>query len=220
MIKGILFDVDGTLVLSNDAHAQAWCEAFAKHGFPAGLAAVRKLIGMGSDKLIEALYPEMNDEAGVADEIKQDRKQLFLTKYVPMLQPAPGARELVQAMQRAGLKTVVASSASSDELEALLRAAGVDDLLTETTTADDADNSKPDPDIIETALDKIGLPADDVLMIGDTPYDIEAAHRAGVRCVAVRCGGWDDTALRGADFIFDDPSDVQAHRTDIVASSP
>jgi HAD superfamily hydrolase (TIGR01509 family) len=217
MIRGILFDIDGTLLLSNEAHAHAWQDAFAKHGFSVELDALRKLIGMGSDKLIESLFPEMNDEAGVGNAIKDDRTAIFLETYTTGLQPAPGARELVMAVQRAGLKTVAASSASSKELAVLLKAAGVDDLLTEATTSDDVDNSKPDADIVEAALDKIGLPASEVLMIGDTPYDIEAASKAGARCVAVRCGGWHDAALAGAIRIYDDPADVQVHWAEIIA---
>jgi HAD superfamily hydrolase (TIGR01509 family) len=152
----------------------------------------------------------------VGSDIKETRKKLFLEKYVPDLQPTPGSRDLVLAAQAAGLKTVVASSATSDELGALLKAAGVADVLTEATTADDAEHSKPDPDIVETALETIGLPASEVVMIGDTPYDIEAADKAGVRCIAVRCGGWDGVSLGGAAAIYDDPADILAHRDNIT----
>jgi HAD superfamily hydrolase (TIGR01549 family) len=208
MIRGILFDVDGTLVLSNDAHAQAWVEAFAAYGFMVQFDDIRKLIGMGSDKLIDSLFPEMNDEEGIGNQIKERRKELFLEKYAAGLRPAPGARDLVKAVHDTGLKMIAATSAGTKELSILLKAAQVDDLLTEATTSDDADNSKPDPDIVEVALEKICLPADEAVMIGDTPYDIEAASKAGVRCIAVRCGGWDDESLRGAVAIYDDPAAV------------
>ncbi len=215
MVQGILFDIDGTLVLSNDAHAHSWVEAFAAFGFPVQFDDVRKLIGMGADKLIDALYPEMNDEEGIGGQIKERRKQLFLEKYAPGLQPAPDARELVQAAKDAGLKLIAASSAGQKELATLLKAAQVDDLLIKATTADDVEKSKPDPDIVTIALDKLGMPAEQAIMIGDTPYDIQAAEQAGVRCIAVRCGGWEDEALQDAAAIYDDPADILAHRADV-----
>lgn len=214
MIKGILFDIDGTLVLSNDQHAHAWEEAFAAYNYDVPYEDIRRLIGMGGDKLISNLQPQLNDSEGDGKLIKELRTQIFKEKYADTLKPAPGSRDLVVAAQQAGLKTVVASSAKSDELDVLLKAAEVNDLLTEATTSDDADNSKPDPDIIQAALDKIGFAPDEVGMIGDTPYDIEAASRASVPCVAVRCGGWSDKELSGAVAIYDDPADLLAHRED------
>jgi len=214
MVQGILFDIDGTLVLSNDAHAHSWVEAFAAFGFPVQFDDVRKRIGMGADKLIDALYPEMNDEEGIGNDIKTRRQEIFLEKYVPELQPTAGARALMQAAKDAGLQLIAASSASQKELDALLEAARVDDLLTEATTSDDAEKSKPDPDIVAVALERLGLPAADVIMIGDTPYDVEAAARAGVQCIAVRTGGWSDNDLAGAAAIYNDPADILAHRSD------
>ncbi len=214
MIRGVLFDIDGTLVLSNDQHAKAWHEAFAQFGYDVPYEDIRRLIGMGGDKLIGRLEPGLSDEEGDGKKIKELRTEIFIQKYVPELQPTPGSRELVEAIQGLGLKTMVASSAKQDELEVLLQAAGVKDLLTEATTSDDAENSKPDPDIVQVALKKIGLQADEVGMIGDTPYDIEAATKAGVPCVALRCGGWSDRELNGAFAIYDDPADLLKHRAD------
>lgn len=218
MIKGVLLDVDGTLVLSNDAHAQSWVEAFAHFGYEVTFAKVRSLIGMGGDKLIPTLVSQLSSETGVGKEISEVRSQLFLQEYASKLKPAPGSRDLVQKMLRGGLKLMVASSAKEKELDKLLKAAGVDDLLREATTSDDADNSKPDPDIVHAALTKIGLPPEQVIMIGDTPYDIEAAGKAGVRVVAVRCGGWSDKDLEGAVAIYDDPADIMAKATKLIFS--
>jgi HAD superfamily hydrolase (TIGR01509 family) len=214
MIKGVLFDVDGTLVLSNDAHARAWEEAFAESGYEIQYDKIRRLIGMGGDKLIATLCPGLSDTEGDGKKIKGRRKEIFLDKYASQLQAAPGTRQLIEAVRSAGLKMMVASSATSDELGILLQAAGVDDLLTDATTSDDAENSKPDPDIVQVALRKIGLASAEVVMLGDTPFDIEAAAKAGVKCVALRCGGWEDSELHDAWAIFDDPADVLAHRTD------
>lgn len=208
MIRGVLLDVDGTLVLSNEAHARAWVEAFKAHGYVVPFDKTLRLVGMGGDKLIAELVPDLNDESGDGKKINDLRSKLVLEKYAPSLQPAPGSRQLVQTLQRQGIKVVAASSSKEDELKVLLKAAQVDDLLAEATSSDDAENSKPDPDIIQAALEKVSLSADGVIMIGDTPYDIEAATKAGIDCVAVRCGGWKDDELMGAVAIFDDPQDL------------
>ncbi len=211
IIKGVLLDIDGTLVMSNDAHAESWVEAFAVHGLEVKYEQVRPLIGMGGDKLLPRLDPILNNEEGLGKEISDTRTKLFLEQYVQKLQPTPGARELVKKIQDAGLKTVVASSAKEDELEVLLKSAQVDDLLTKATTSSDVEKSKPDPDIVKAALSKIGLQAEQALMLGDTPYDIEAASRSGVVVIAVRCGGFSDQQLVGALAIYDDPADLLEH---------
>lgn len=211
MIKGVLLDVDGTLVLSNDAHAESWVEAFAHFGYEITYQQVRKLIGMGGDKLIPKLVPKLSSESGIGKDISEFRGELFRRKYAPKLEPAPGSRKLVLRMQREGLKLMVASSANAKTLEALLEAARVNDLLHEATAAEDADKSKPDPDIVHAALEKIASPPEQVVMIGDTPYDVKAATKAGVQLIAVRCGGWKDKDLKGAAAIYDDPADIAAH---------
>lgn len=211
MIKGVLLDVDGTLVLSNDAHAQAWAEAFERFGYKVAFDQVRPLIGMGGDKLVPKLVLGLNKDSGIGKEISEYRSKLFLDKYAPGLQPAPGSRELVKRLQREGLKLIAASSSGKEQLSALLAAAGVDDLLHEATTSSDTDQSKPEPDIIHAALEKLGLPPGQVLLIGDTPYDLEAAAQAGVEVIAVRCGGWSDPELAGALAVYDDPADILAN---------
>ena len=207
-MKGILLDIDGTLVLSNDAHAEAWVRAFEHFGYMVAYDAVRPLIGMGGDKLMPEIVPELGSDTDKASEVSKYRSQLFLNEYAAGLKPTPGSRALVQKLQSEGLKLLVATSAKAKELSVLLKAAEVDDLLKQATTSDDADNSKPDPDIVHAALDKIGLPATEVIMIGDTPYDIEAAGRAGVQLIALRCGGWEDKDLTGAVAIYDSPADL------------
>lgn len=215
-IRGALLDVDGTLVLSNDAHAQSWIEAFAEHGFDIPYERVRPLIGMGGDKLLPTLVPGLSDAEGMGKAIAERRKAIFLERYAPSLLPAPGARPLVERMRDTGLWLVVSSSAKSDELKALLKAAQVDDLVQTATTSSEADQSKPAPDVVAVSLKKIALPAQEVLLLGDTPYDVESAARAGVGVLAVRCGGFGDEQLRGALAIYDDPADLLAH----YATSP
>jgi HAD superfamily hydrolase (TIGR01509 family) len=171
---------------------------------------VRRLIGKGSDKLIPELI-------GRYDQAIADRKsEIFKQKYLPHLQPFPGVRDLVFQLYRRGLKLAVASSASKDELDSLLRIAGVHEYLQETTSADDAEHSKPDPDIVQAVVLKLRLPPARCLMIGDTPYDAQAAQRAGVAFVGVRCGGWSDDDLQPARGVFHDPADILRAIDDIL----
>lgn len=215
-IRGVLLDVDGTLVLSNDAHARAWRQAFAEHGYGIPYERIRPLMGMGGDKLLPTLVPGLSDSEGDGKRIAERRKAIFLEQYAPGLRPASGARQLVEHMRDAGLKLVISSSAKSDELEALLKAARIEGLVHTVTTSSEADESKPAPDVVAVSLRKIGLPAEHVLLLGDSPYDIESAAQVGVGVIAVRCGGFSDERLAGALAIYDDPADILAH----YATSP
>ena len=209
MVSAVLFDVDGTLVDSNDAHAHAWVLAFAEHRVEVDFAEVRRRIGMGGDKLM----PEVS---GIAEDSPQGaaiagrRTQIFRERFLPTLRAFPDAGRLVSAIKARGLRTVAASSAKRDELEPLLAIAGAGSLMDEKTSGDDADASKPDPDIVHAALDRVGAKAADALMIGDTPYDVDAARRAGVAAIAFRCGGWTDADLEGAIAVYDGPWDLLA----------
>ncbi len=214
VLQGVILDVDGTLVLSNDAHAQAYVDAFAELGFDVPFERIRPLIGMGSDQLVPQVVPELKDKEGKVKAISQRRKELIISRYGPPLPPTNGSRQLILHMQQAGLRLMIASSATSEEMQVLLKAAQVDDLLKEVTTSSDAEASKPAPDIVEAALSKVKMEPDQVLMIGDTPYDIQSAGAAGVGVIALRSGGFDDAALAGAKAIYDDPADLLAHYDD------
>jgi HAD superfamily hydrolase (TIGR01509 family) len=207
--RGVILDVDGTLVDSNDAHAHAWVAAFAERGLTVSFDVVRRMIGMGGDKLIPAATGHPEDEAPVAG-IGERRATIFRDRWLPRLRALPGSRALVEALRDRGLALVIGSSAKSDELGPLLDRGGVADLVPLRTSSDDADRSKPEPDIVSEALKKLDLAAAEVVMIGDTPYDIIAAERAGVATIALRCGGWDDAALAAAIAIYDDPADLLA----------
>lgn len=209
-VRGVILDVDGTLVDSNDAHAHAWVEALAEHGIDVPFGKVRKLIGMGSDKLLPQVYP-IKPDSREAHQLSERRSAVFQERYLPKLRPTPGAQELLVRMREKGLKLVVASSAKKEELGKLLAICGGQDLIDAKTSSDDADRSKPDPDVVQVALDSLGMRADEVVMLGDTPYDVEAAGRAGVGMIAVRCGGWGDKDLAGAVAIYEDPADLLAH---------
>lgn len=184
-LQAVILDVDGTLVLSNDANAQAWVEAFTAFGYDVSFEQVRPLIGMGGDELIPQVVPGLKEDEGDGKAITERRKELMLNHYGPKLQPTNGTRQLVQHMKDSGLRLLIASSATSQELQGLLKAAQVDDLLDEAVTSSDAEASKPAPDIVEVALSKLQIQPDQVLMLGDTPYDIQAANTAGVGVIAL-----------------------------------
>ncbi len=208
--RAVILDVDGTLVDSNDAHAAAWIDALREAGRDVPFEKVRRLIGMGGDKLVPEVVG-LAEDTPEGKRIAERRKEIFKTRYLPDLGPFPDTDKLLHRMHETGLKLVVASSAAADELEQLLEIAGATDLVEKRTSSSDAEHSKPDPDIVQVALESAGVDPSEAIMLGDTPYDIQAATKAGVRLVAVRCGGWDDDDLKGAIAIYDAPADLLAH---------
>ena len=200
----VIFDVDGTLVDSNGQHAAAWVEALTEAGYDVRFERVRALIGKGGDKVLPELTGE-SDDSPRGKELSARRSAIFREKYLPHLAGLPGARELVRRLRDEGHQVGIATSAKEQELQGLLRAAHVEDLFEHRTSSDDADRSKPDPDIIHAALRRMGAAASDAVMIGDTPYDVAAASRAGVRTIAFRSGGWGDADLADAVAIYDGP---------------
>jgi HAD superfamily hydrolase (TIGR01509 family) len=209
-IRGVILDVDGTLLLSNDAHAAAWTDTLVAAGHDVTADRVRPLIGMGGDKLLADLRaPSADSPEG--ERLGAEARERFARDHLPTLRPTPGARALLERLRADGLRLVVATSAERGQLEGLLRQAGVDDLVDEATSNSDVESSKPDPDIVMAAVRRSGLPPESLVMIGDTPYDVAAAMGAGVPIVAVRCGGWTDETLRGAVAVYDDPADLLAH---------
>jgi len=207
-LRGCLLDVDGTLIDSNDAHARSWVEVLQENDFDVTYAQVRALIGMGGDKLVRAVTG-LDVERGRGKELASQRTERFRRDYLPSLSATPGACDLVARMKEDNLRLVIATSAREEELNALLEQAGLSALIRRRTTSDDAEESKPDPDIVHAALRRGELDPRTTVMLGDTPYDIEAAKRAGVDTVALRCGGWwADDALGGAIAIYDDPVEL------------
>lgn len=209
-IKGVILDVDGTLVDSNDAHTKAWMEALEQAGYRVTYNQIKSLIGMGSDNLLPKVTGK-EKESAEGRKLSEAWSDIFKRKYLPHLKPFPKTREMLQALKDRGLRLVVASSAEKDMLDQLLQIAGAKDLIEDQASSDDAKNSKPDPDIVEAALKQIGLPPAQVLMLGDTPYDVQAARKADVGTVAFRSGGWDDDGLKGAVAVYDGPADLLQH---------
>ena len=211
-LEGVLLDVDGTLIDSNHAHAQSWSDTFREFGYDITAERVRPLIGKGGDKLLPELAGvDADSERGKA--LTERRAAIFREHYIPKLRQTRGARALVERLRKEGLRLIIATSANEEELRPMLHQVGFEDLLTRKTSSDDADNSKPDPDIIIAALHKGGLTPDTAILLGDTPYDIEAATRASVETVALLSGGWDADALQGAVAIYEDPDDLVRHFT-------
>ena len=203
----VVLDVDGTLIDSNDAHARAWVETGEALGTRIDFAEVRRLIGMGGDRVLPRLAG-VEEESAEGERWSERRGEIFRERHLPGLRPFPGTRALLERMRADGYRLVVASSASEEDLGLLLEKAGVAELVEERTSSGDADSSKPAPDIVEAALESAGVEPGEALMLGDTPYDVEACLRAGVPIVALRSGGWDDEALEGAVAVYADPADL------------
>jgi phosphoglycolate phosphatase-like HAD superfamily hydrolase len=211
--RALIFDVDGTLVDSNDAHAAAWSDAMRAFDVERDAATIRPFIGKGSDKLLpEVAGLSADGERG--RRIAERRGEIFRDVYLPRIKPFPDVRRLFERLARDGVRVAIASSAAAEELELLLKLAAIEDLVPHRTSADDVRASKPDPDAIEAALARLAeaAPVDRhrVLVVGDTPYDIAAAGRAHLGAIALRCGGWSDADLAGARAIFDAPADLLA----------
>jgi HAD superfamily hydrolase (TIGR01509 family) len=207
VIGAVLFDVDGTLIDSNDLHATAWRETFLHFGVDLPLDEIRGQIGKGGDNLMPALLPEDLLEQR-QDEMEDFRTDLFKRDYLPRVVPFPAVRKLFERIVADGKKIVLASSAKGEEVEYHMGVIGARDLITDTTSADDVEHSKPCPDIFAAALDKVSpLSAEQVVVVGDTPYDVRAAKKLGIRVIGFRSGGFPEESLieAGADEIYDGP---------------
>lgn len=212
--RAVLLDVDGTLIDSNDEHARAWTEAGAELGYDIPFEKVRPLIGMGGDRVTPRVTGHEEDSPE-GERILERRGEIFRERFLPGLRPTRGTRALLEKMKAEGFQLVVATSASEEDMNPLLEQAGIRDLVEERTSSDDAEVSKPAPDIVQAALRAAGVWAEQAVMLGDTPYDVDACLRAGVTCVALRCGGgWSDEDLEGAAAIYDDPADLLSHWED------
>ena len=209
IIKAVLFDVDGTLVDSNDFHISAWQEAFKGAGLSFDRQVIHNQIGKGADMLVPALIP--NCEEAEAKKLGEAQGDLFKRKYLKQVKAFPGARDLLVRVRGAGQRVVLASSASQDEVEHYLDLLDIRDVVFATTSADDVNHTKPAPDIFASALQKLPpLTASEVIVVGDTPYDVEAAAKCGIDAIALRSGKFSDQSLReaGAVALYDSAEDL------------
>ncbi|HVF49253.1 MAG TPA: HAD family hydrolase [Pyrinomonadaceae bacterium] len=213
MIKAVIFDIDGTLVDSVDFHAKAWQRTFERFGREVAFEEVRQQIGKGGDQLLPVFFSRAElDDYG--EELEKYRGELYKREYLPRVLAFPRVRELFERIRDDGKRIALASSAKEDELGAYKKIARIEDLVEEETSADDADKSKPHPDIFQATLARLGdvEPADTVV-VGDTPYDAEAAMKANLPTIGVLCGGFPEDQLRAAGCvrIYRDPADLLAN---------
>jgi HAD superfamily hydrolase (TIGR01509 family) len=203
-----LFDVDGTLVDTNYLHSVTWWEAFRQAGHEVSMAEIHRAIGMGSSQMLDKLLPADRDKDADA-QIRTAHTALYAT-YSCRLRPLPGAADLLRACKRRGLAVVLASSADEAEFNVLRAALDAEDAIDEATFSGDVESSKPAPDLVQAALDKVGVPADQAVFTGDTVWDVEACRKAGVRCIGVLSGGVsrDELTSAGAVEVYSDPADL------------
>lgn len=218
MLQAVIFDVDGTLIDSVDAHAHSWTETLRDFGYEVGFDDVRHQIGKGGDQLM-AEFLSKEEIAKDGEAIEKARKELFQKEYLPDVEAFPKTRELFERFIDAGCKVALASSANGEELEAYKEKADIADLVDSETSKDDAEKSKPHPDIFEAAMERLpDIPKSDIIVIGDSPWDAIAAQKAGLRSLGVLCGGFAEKDLREAGFseIYQDPAHLLRKCEDIM----
>ena len=212
MLKAVIFDVDGTLVDSVDIHAQAWIDAFKEFGHDIEFGAVRGQIGKGGDQLMPAFLSKKELE-DIGEELNERRGEILKERYLSKIKPFADVSALFERIKADDTRIVLASSAKADELETYKRIANIEKLVDAETSSDDAKESKPEPDIFEAAMSKLGdVEPDEVIVVGDTPYDAEAAAKAGLRTIGFLCGGFSEDSLREARCIaiYKGPTDLLA----------
>jgi beta-phosphoglucomutase-like phosphatase (HAD superfamily) len=217
-LKAVIFDVDGTLVDSNDLHIEAWREAFAHYGIGVTYDQVHRQIGKGGDQLIP-VFCSKNQVEKFGDELDRLRVEIFTRDYLPQVRPFPKVRELFECLRADHLRIALATSSKQVELETHLANLGVEDLVQYATSADEAEHSKPCSDIFEAALAGLdGVLRADAIVVGDTPYDVRAATKARLKTVTVLSGGFtEDTLLRaGGIAVYLDIADLLDHYDDWV----
>jgi HAD superfamily hydrolase (TIGR01509 family) len=208
----VIFDVDGTLIDSVDEHAKAWVDAFGDYGHKVRFEDVRRQIGKGGDQLMPVFLSKAEIDR-IGEALQAHRGRLFKERYLSRIKAFPAVRELFQRLIADGKQIALASSANKEELEQYKRIANIADLIDAETSSDDAEKSKPHPDIFQAALARLGeTEPERAIAVGDTPYDAEAAGKAGLRTIGLLCGGWAENELRraGCTAVYKDPADLLA----------
>ncbi|HXT12017.1 MAG TPA: HAD family hydrolase [Candidatus Angelobacter sp.] len=213
MSKCFIFDIDGTLIDSNKEHALAWQRAFASKGKEFSLKQIWPHIGKGSDQFLPNFLSK-GELQKIGEELSQAHGEIFKREYLPRLRPFPKVRELFKAIRNADGRIALASSSNQKEVEVYETIAQISDLIEKSTTSDDAEKTKPAPDIFNAAMRQLGNPNKSaVLVIGDSPHDATAARTAGLRIIGVLSGGFSEADLKshGCISVFQDPADLLAH---------
>jgi phosphoglycolate phosphatase-like HAD superfamily hydrolase len=205
--RALIFDVDGTLVDSNDAQAAAWAEALRDFQIDREVDAIVPLVGLPPDKLLPRMAG-VSPESSLGGNILERRRELFRTVYFDHVAPFAGVRELFERLRDDGVLLAVASATRRDDLEALLEVANVRDLVGRRAALEDV--AWPRLDVIDAALSRLGTDAATTLVVGDSPFDIEAAHQVSLGTIALRTGGWEDRDLDEALAIYDGPRELRA----------
>jgi len=212
-IQAVIFDLDGTLVDSNDFHVEAWDRAFKHFGKSFPLEKLREQIGKGSDKYLPE-FLDSEELKRIGKQIDEYRSKLFRKEFLPRIKAFPKVRELLQRIRRDGKRIALATSGHKDDVRTYTDIANIKDLVDCETAADDADESKPAPDVFEASLEGLKLPPSAAIAVGDTRFDVEAAKRVRLATIALLCGGAaDEQTLRkvGAIGVYKDPADLLAN---------
>jgi HAD superfamily hydrolase (TIGR01509 family) len=218
-VTGVLLDVDGTLVDTVYLHAVAWWQALRQYGHDVPMHRIHRAIGMGSDKILDHLLGDGHDPAD--DDALRDAHAALYAVHWPALRPLPGARRLLEECTERGLRVVLATSASRPELDALLRCLDADSAIAAVTSSDDAEESKPAPDIVEVALRRSGLTAEEVVFVGDAVWDVHAAGHLDIPCIGLTSGGMCAAELldHGAVAVYEDPQDLLDHLDEALSTA-
>ena len=208
-LKAVLLDIDGTLIDSNSFHAESWVRTLDHFGFPATFEQVVKQIGKGADFMLPEFVPQ-DRLPSLEKDISAFRKKLFHREYMDRIVPFADARLLLERMRERGLRISIATSSEKEDLQAFKLLLKIHDLVEEDATADDAEHAKPEPDIFQVALKSLGVEPSEALALGDTPWDVESARKAGVGTVAVQTGGWrrEELEAAGAVAVYVDVADI------------
>jgi HAD superfamily hydrolase (TIGR01549 family) len=220
MVAVVIFDIDGTLVDSVDLHAEAWQRAMRRFGRDVPIERIRREIGKGADQLLPVFFTA-EELRRFGAELKELRTELYTREYLPRVRSFPELPALFERLRDDGRRIALASSGRREEVEALLDRAGVRGLIEGATSADDVERSKPHPDVLEAALDRLGLvDLREVVAVGDTPYDAEAAGKLGLSTIGLLCGGWPEMDLveAGCVEIYRDPGDLLARYEESMLS--
>ena len=213
MIKAVIFDLDGKLVDSNELHVQSWDETFRHFGKKIPLEALRKQIGKGGDQYLPVFLNE-EELRTCGKEIEEFRSRLFKKEYLPKVKSFPKVRELVECIKSDGKRIALASSGGGEEMNLYKKLTGIENLVDQEISGDDIEKTKPCPDIFEAALQRLdGCSPNDVIVVGDTPYDAQAAAEVKIRMIGVLCGGFSKSDLGQGNVvaIYRDPADLLAH---------